>query len=282
VRNFSRLFILFLATLAMAPVPLGAAEIETARMTSAEITEAIKSGKTTILIPTGGVEQNGPHVVTGKHNTIVAETSRRIAKDLGDALVAPVVGYSPEGDIEKREGHMSVPGTVSLPPQVFEDVLAAVGESFAVHGSTFIVFIGDSGPNQEPQKNAARRLSEKYVKAGVAAMSADNYYANNGQQEWLMSDGETAQTIGTHAGIRDTSELLAIAPDGVRLPLLTKARSEQSGDPTRATAWRGEELIKLKVTAAVTEIRDARAKIRGKAPLSTSLWSRIKGWFSSL
>ena len=91
------------------------AEVRIEHMTWVEVRDALKAGKTTIIIPTGGTEQNGPHMVLGKHNFIVAGTARRIAERLGTALVAPVLAYVPEGDIESRQGHMAYPGTISVP-----------------------------------------------------------------------------------------------------------------------------------------------------------------------
>ena len=83
--------------------------VEIERMTWTEVRDAVAAGKTTIIIPAGGTEQNGRHMVIGKHNMIVAETARRTAVTLGDALVAPVLAYVPEGDPAKREGNMAFP-----------------------------------------------------------------------------------------------------------------------------------------------------------------------------
>jgi creatinine amidohydrolase len=59
-------------------------------LTWTELRDTLKSGKTTILLPTGGTEENGPHMVLGKHNYIIKYTSERIARRLGKAIVAPV------------------------------------------------------------------------------------------------------------------------------------------------------------------------------------------------
>lgn len=249
---------LVLVCLALAPAGAWAGEIETGRMTWPEIRDALASGKTTVIIPSGGTEQNGPHMVTGKHNVIVAETARRIAATLGDALVAPVIAYTPEGDVASREGHMAYPGTVSIPPPVFQGLLEAAGASFAANGFKTIVFLGDSGPNQAPQQRAAAALNRLWAGTDRRALSADHYYAENGQQAWLLAAGETEGSIGHHAGIGDTSELMAVAPDGVRLDKRAADRDGASGDATRATAERGEKLLALKVAAAVAEIRLAR------------------------
>src|SRR4029078_5186631 len=62
-------------------------------LTWMEVRDAIAGGKTTVIVPTGGTEQNGPHMALGKHNYLVTYKAGQIAKQLGDALVAPVVSY---------------------------------------------------------------------------------------------------------------------------------------------------------------------------------------------
>jgi creatinine amidohydrolase len=248
------------ASLCIACAPnVSAAEIETARMTWPEIRDAVASGKTTILIPSGGTEQNGPHMVTGKHNVIVSETARRIALELGDALVAPVIAYTPEGNISSREGHMAYPGTISISPETFAGILEGAASSFKAHGFKTIVFLGDSGPNQAPQRSAATALQKEWAGSGVQVISATAYYADNGQADVLKAAGETDASIGHHAGMRDTSELLAIDPAGIRSDKLAVDRDGMSGDSRRSSAEWGERLLALKVKAAVAEIRAAKS-----------------------
>src|SRR5437764_13608369 len=88
-------------------------------MTWMEVRDALKAGKTTVLIPTGGVEQNGPYLSTGKHNVILRGTAEAIARKLGDTLVAPVVAFVPEGNIDPPSSHMKYPGTISLPEEPY-------------------------------------------------------------------------------------------------------------------------------------------------------------------
>jgi creatinine amidohydrolase/Fe(II)-dependent formamide hydrolase-like protein len=88
-----------------------------------EVRDAIVAGKTTVIIPTGGTEQNGPHMALGKHNYLVKYKAGEIAMTLGNALVAPVIAYVPEGDINPPTGHMRFAGTVTLPQDVFSKVL---------------------------------------------------------------------------------------------------------------------------------------------------------------
>jgi len=231
-------------------------EVEIERMTSPEVAAALAQGSTTIIIPTGGTEQNGPHMVLGKHNFIVAETARRIARKLGNALVAPVIAYVPEGDIAGREGHMAYPGTISVPPAVFSAVLENAAASFRAHGFKTIVLLGDSGPNQGPQHEVAEALTKAWAKEGVRVIHAGTYYAANGGEAWLEGQGETKAQIGTHAGIRDTSELMAVYPDGIRAGKMAPNEKGVVGDPARASAERGEKLLSLKVDAAVHDITE--------------------------
>src|SRR3954447_26850713 len=80
-----------------------------------EVRDSIAAGKTTVIIPTGGTEQNGPHMALGKHNVRVAANAEAIARKLGNTLVAPVMAYVPEGGIDPPTGHMRFAGTISLP-----------------------------------------------------------------------------------------------------------------------------------------------------------------------
>src|SRR5690242_600339 len=55
-------------------------------LTWMEVRDALKAGKSTVIIATGGVEQNGPYLATGKHNYILRATTEAIARKLGNAL----------------------------------------------------------------------------------------------------------------------------------------------------------------------------------------------------
>src|SRR4026208_662433 len=111
-------------------------------LTWTELRDAIKAGKTTIIIPTGGTEQNGPHMVLGKHNYLVKYKAGEIARRLGNALVAPVVAYGPGGAINPPTGHMRFAGTITLPQDVFSKVLEYAARSFKQHGFLDIALVG--------------------------------------------------------------------------------------------------------------------------------------------
>ncbi|NLZ40456.1 MAG: creatininase family protein, partial [Comamonadaceae bacterium] len=106
--------------LALAATCAAGAEVELERMTSPELRAAVAAGTTTALIPIGGTEQNGAHMVLGKHNRRVQVLAERIAHELGNAVVAPTLAYVPEGAIDPPAGHMRWAGTLSVPEAAFE------------------------------------------------------------------------------------------------------------------------------------------------------------------
>ncbi len=228
-------------------------------LTWTEVRDVLASGKTTVILASAGNEHNGPHMVLGKHEYIVKYAAERIARELGNALVAPIVTYVPEGAIEPASGHMRYPGTITLPNVYFMKIYEYAARSLRAHGFTDIVFIGDSGGNQEGMNEVALALNEEWKGGKTRVHFVPEYYSANGFPEWLKSKGETQESIGSHAGISDTSQLLAVAPQHIRKDKLAKAGgfegSGVSGDPTKASVEYGKKGIELKVETAVARIR---------------------------
>ena len=160
------------AALALAP-GAGAGTPDTVfldELTWTEVRDLIKSGKTTAIIPTGGTEQNGPHMALGKHNARVKAFSEKIARGLGNALVAPVLAYVPEGRVAPPTGHMRFAGTITVPDDVFQKVLESAARSLRAHGFRDIVFLGDHGSSQAAQKAAATKLDREWASGPARAM----------------------------------------------------------------------------------------------------------------
>ena len=227
-------------------------------LTWTEVYAAMEDGYDTVIVPTGGTEQNGPHAVLGKHNFIVRATSAEIAARLGGTLVAPVIAYVPEGETgETPTDHMRWPGTLSVPEPVFEAVLEHTARSLATHGFTRILFVGDSLNNQAPQERVASRLTAEWRDEGIRVFHIGDYYAANGQTSFLAEQGFTEAQIGNHAGIRDTSELVAVNPAGVRARPLAPpqgAHPGSDGAPGLASDEIGRAMLDLKIKAALAQI----------------------------
>lgn len=228
-------------------------------LTWTEVRDAIKAGKTTIVFPTGGTEQNGPHMVLGKHNFIVKHGAEQIARRLGNALVAPVLAYAPEGGIDPPTGHMQYPGTISLPDAVFIKVTEYAARSFRANGFKDIVLIGDSGPNQKALQAVAGALNKQWAGSDVRVHFISEYYNETPFRAWLQSQGEKAEDIGTHAGIADTSQLMAVNANGIRSDKLAPGGDRKLtgviGNPARSSVGYGEKGLELKIEAAVAQIR---------------------------
>jgi creatinine amidohydrolase len=228
-------------------------------LTWTEVRDAIKAGKTTIIFPTGGTEQNGPHMVLGKHNFIVKHTAEQIARRLRNALVAPVLAYVPEGNVDPPTSHMRYPGTITLPNEYFMKVTEYAARSFKVSGFKDIVLIGDSGPNQKGLQSVADLLNREWENTPVRVHFVPDYYNENGFRAWLQTQGETPEGIGTHAGISDTSQLMALNPSWVRNDKLAPGGDRSvtgvSGNPARASIAYGKKGLEFKIDAAITQIQ---------------------------
>jgi creatinine amidohydrolase/Fe(II)-dependent formamide hydrolase-like protein len=240
-----------------APLP---ATIEIADMTWVEVKSAIAHGYTTVIVPSGGIEQNGPHMVLGKHDRIAHFAAEKIAAQLGHTLVAPVISFVPEGAYDPPTGHLHFPGTIGISEEAFAGVLDGIARSLKVGGFTTICFIADHGGSVKPQAEVAARLTRQWAAEGVRVIDVSDYYADEAETAFLEAQGETPSAIGQHAGIADTSELMAVAPQSVDLARFadapfTFAPSGVSGDPMRATAERGRALMDIKITAAVRQIK---------------------------
>jgi creatinine amidohydrolase len=238
--------------------------VEIADMTWVEVRSAIDHGYTRVIVPSGGIEQNGPHMILGKHDHIVASTAQRIASELGHTLVTPVVSFVPEGDYAPPTGHMRFPGTIGVPEQVYAGTLEGIARSLKAGGFKMICFIADHGASIAPQNEVAARLGKEWASEGIKVISVEDYYtaAGDAQTRLLESQGETSSSIGQHAGITDTSELMAVHPAGVDLSRLSGLSFSLSatgvdGEPRRASDERGRALLALKVEAAVRQIRTA-------------------------
>jgi creatinine amidohydrolase/Fe(II)-dependent formamide hydrolase-like protein len=233
--------------------------VDMADMTWVEVRSAIERGYTVAIVPTGGIEQNGAHMVLGKHDYIVRRAAGRIAKELGRTLVTPVVSFVPEGSYDPPSGNMQFPGTLGVPEPVFAQVLEGIARSLKSAGFKTICFVGDHGGNQASQAAVAAKLNREWAGQATTVLHVADYYADEAQIRYLREKGETPATIGSHAGLIDTSELLAVHPRGVdlawlaALPLTSEATGH-SGDPMRASAAYGTALLD---TAALRQIRAA-------------------------
>jgi creatinine amidohydrolase len=236
-------------------------------LTWTELRDRIKGDATTIIVPVGGTEQNGPHMTLGKHNARVRFLAERVAIELGNALVAPVVAYVPEGGVDPPVAHMRFPGTITVPSSTFEATLESAGRSFRLHGFRDIVLLGDHGGYQKDLRVVADRLNREWRGTGVR-VHAIVEYARAAEVDYaraLRERGYRDDEIGVHAGLADTSLALAVNPGLVRMDQLRADAKPASatgvnGDPRRASAELGRVGVDLIVAETVAAIRKSMAR----------------------
>jgi creatinine amidohydrolase/Fe(II)-dependent formamide hydrolase-like protein len=247
---------------AAAPPPVFVDEL-----TWTELRDRVRAGSTTVILPLGGTEQNGPHMVLGKHNARARALAGKIAQTLGNALVAPVLAYVPEGSIDPATAHMRFPGTITVPEAAFEQVIASAARSFRLHGFRDIVLLGDHGSYQKSLRAVANRLNKEWSATTVRVHAVEEYYrvAETAYAQALRSRGYRDDEIGTHAGLADTSLALAIDPALVRTERLSAGAKLGPadgvyGDPRRASAELGQLGVDAIVATTVDAIRQATVR----------------------
>jgi creatinine amidohydrolase len=235
-------------------------------LTWEETRDALKAGKRTVIVPIGGTEKNGYHMVLGKHNYVVTFAANQMARKLGNTLVAPTIQYVPEGDPDRQD-----PGEISLPSPAYDMLLDAAARSLKAHGFTDILFIGDSGGNQAGMRNVAQKLNEEWKGSGTRVYALTDYYEGGRlhYRAWLeAAHNYDDQIVGSHAGISDTSQMLHVRPAGIRKDQIKPWGGPQdsgvSGDPTKATAEIGRMGIAFKVNAGINQFRTLKNPPQGR------------------
>jgi len=230
-------------------------------LTWMEVRDALRAGKTTALIVTGGVEQNGPYLATGKHSIILEATAGAIARKLGNALVAPIVSFVPEGDFDPPSGHMMYPGTISVRQETFRALLTDIALSLKTHGFTDIVLMGDSGGNQDGMEAVAEALSREWEGSGTRIHLIPEYYDNPRWKAWLEDRGVVEVDEGLHDDVRHSAIMMLVDPSTVRAEQRRAAGLFRINgvelDPMEETLALARALVDYQAEVTVEAIRNA-------------------------
>jgi len=252
-----------------APRPIAAVDsVWMEQLTWMEVRDAIKGGKTTGLILTGGVESNGPHLATGKHNYVLAVMGEAIARKLGNALVAPIVTLEPG----RPDADRVAPGSVFLSQATYRAVLTDMATSMRGMGFMKVILMGDSGGNQAAMKEVAAALDEKYKASGTRFYFIPEYYDYSSVQKLIKENGIPEQIeIGASQGSDKIHEefgidaLMALHdPKTIRIDERTKAnRATINGVsllPMSKTLEMAKKIVELRTKLTVDAINKAIAK----------------------
>jgi creatinine amidohydrolase/Fe(II)-dependent formamide hydrolase-like protein len=252
-----------------APRPIEALDsVWIEELTWMEVRDALQAGKTTVIVPTGGVEQNGPYLATGKHNYVLRATAEAIARKLGNALVAPIVAFVPEGAIDPPTSHMKYPGTISLTEDTYERLLTDICACFRTHGFANIVLIGDSGGNQKGMKAVADRLNAQWAGGKTRVHFIPEYYDYPGVTKWLAGQGIKQVSEGIHDDFAITAIMMTVDPTTVRMKQRIAAKKFRINGvelaPAEQTIAWGKKIVDFRADATVKAIRQALAREPGK------------------
>ena len=230
-------------------------------MTWMEVRDAMRSGADTVIISTGGIEQNGPYLVANKHGVVLQAMTESIARELGNALVAPIVDFVPEGDIKPPTVHMKYPSTVSVREETYRALLTDIVASYKTHGFRHIVLIGDSGGNQDGLKAVAAAQDES-AKNGPRVSFIPEYYNYGEVGEFLKTNGVNQVPEGIHDDFGITAIMSTVDPNSIRAKQRRKAGNFTINGidlaPLKTTQKWGRAIIKFRTDVTVAAIRKAR------------------------
>ena len=175
--------------------------------------KALIDRKPVVIIPTGSIEQHGPHLPIGTDSYIGWELCKRVAENLSGKVpfvLAPPVVFGASSH------HLDFPGTLSINTATYVEVIVDICESFVHHGFAKILLLNSHGGNISPLDIAIRTIRDRHQ----VLIAAATY--------WVVARDQIASTrdsdVGgiAHAGELETSCILAIYPHLVKKDLIEK------------------------------------------------------------
>jgi creatinine amidohydrolase len=228
-------------------------------LTMLEVRDQIKAGKTTALILTGGIEENGPYLTTGKHNHVLKATGDSIARALGNALAAPIVTLEPGNPLRPNLS----PGTIVLSQATFQAVLTDMSNSLRSQGFKDIIMVGDSGGNAKGMQAAATSLNAEWKGNGYVHYIPEYY--NYADVEKFEADvlGIHEKLEGYHDDYYITAIISTVSTDAIRMKERQKAGkfviNGVALDPIAKTIENGRKMVAFRTQATVAAIRKSFA-----------------------
>ncbi len=195
-------------------------EIFLERMTWLQVKAALEAGWTTVVFACGAVEQHGPHLplfTDAEHGTALAE---RVARKLGNALVAPTVR------VGCSDHHMHFAGTISLSPETLEAVCRDYCASLSRHGFRTICIIPSHGGNFAPLAAMRERLQRAVVPDTRVLVYTDLPAVIEMWRRSVQEVSGLGERVGGHADIAESSIMLALHSELVRKEQATAGCTE--------------------------------------------------------
>lgn len=237
-------------------------------MTTSEVRTRLDTGCPVGIIFNGGGEETGPAVALGKHLFRARAYGEAIARNIGDAIVAPIQPFAPNGGPNGDQNpFVAFAGTISITSATFAALNEQIARSLITGGFTRIALFGDHGDGQAQLRDLAARLDAEFSGKGVRVFYIGAGYFEARKQ--IEDEGiATGQLAGGHGGLWDTAETLAVKPDAVRMDRLAlgdvsnggngRLNAEGfAGDPRPSTVEIGKQFGAIRVKLATDELRRA-------------------------
>ena len=244
------------------PRPIAAADnVWIEELTVLEIRDLLREGTTTALILTGGIEENGPYLTTGKHNHVMRVMGESIARRLGNALAAPIVTIEPGNPENARS-----PGGIRLSPETFQAVLRDMATSLKAQGFTDIFLLGDNGGSRRSLAAVTEELADAWRGQGVVIAHIPEYYNYDDvlvYQRDVLGLDEDPRLERLHDDYYITSIIMNDNPEYVRLQQRIDAGKASINGisilPAEQAIEHGRRLIEFRTDVTVEAIKKAMA-----------------------
>ncbi|WP_082486484.1 creatininase family protein [Frigoribacterium sp. Leaf186] len=233
-----------------------------------DVAAAFDRGAGLAVLPFGAFEQHGPHLPLGTDTATAAEVAGRLADRL-DAVLLPPVHY---GDTWNTAGYR---GTLSLSTATVTAIVVDLGRALAASGAGGLIVVNGDWGNRAPLYAATRFLIDQGV---LPTVTLDHPGMDDAIDD--VRESRAAAPGLAHADEIETSIMLRIAPDDVRrdryeasypvfpsdfgttpMQLHPFSASGVFGDPSSATAEKGERLLEATVDGAMAVLTDFVASI---------------------
>ena len=248
---------------------------------------------TVIVLPTGAIEQHGPHLPCSVDSVI----SSGVAGHALARLPADIPAYAiPPITYGKSDEHLHFPGTLTLSGDTLLHTLLEIAESLYRAGFRKLLMINGHGGQPQVLQMASREMRLRH--GDMIIIAHDVFNVPNSEKQFLSPQ---EQKMAMHAGHSETALMLALAPECVHMeravanfpppfpcPTLSKGRPAAAlacfdfgpsgviGDPTPATLEQGQGLLESLAVSwaqAISEIHRMEWVVRHEASWGKHHWN---------
>ncbi|ADU67741.1 creatininase family protein [Pantoea sp. At-9b] len=247
---------------------------------------------TVIVLPTGAIEQHGPHLPCAVDSVISSGVVGHALARLPAAIPAyaiPPITYG------KSDEHLHFPGTLTLTGETLLHTILEIGESLYRAGFRKFLMVNGHGGQPQPLQMAMRELRLRH--GDMIIIMQDTFKVPNCAESFM---DEQERQMAMHAGHAETALMLALAPDTVQMdkavanyppafpcPTLSSTRpmaawasydfgpSGVIGDPLPSTKAQGEAILEslaISWAQVITEVHQMTWVTRAEPAWGTGQW----------